>query len=82
MKRNLSKLTVGDFFQIRYWAYHPDRRLYCPFECHPKSCQKCRDIFPKLDVSDACPCDVSSVKYVTKVARQVIKDWEESDGND
>jgi hypothetical protein len=76
MKRDLSKLTGVDIDRIRYWMYHPERKMRCPFEGHLKSYQKCRDIFPKLDTTDACPCDVSSVKYVTKVARQIIKDWE------
>jgi len=79
MKRNLSNLTSEDIYQIILWVRYSEHRLVCPFGGdveHPYPCQKCRDIFPKLDTIDDCPCDISSVEYVTRVAKKIVREWE------
>jgi len=45
------------------------------------NCDVCKSIFPKLPRIDdstlfKCPCIAYGVRYVTKVVKQVIKDWE------
>jgi hypothetical protein len=75
MKRDLSQLTHKHIDAIKHWLKLSIRDEQCPFyHCVP-SCMACDGIFPH-GVNSICPCHQYSVKYVAKVARQVIKQWE------
>ena len=85
MKRDLSVITDEVKELIRKWIDKKDDRA-CPFDFDLQLCSICKNIFPKLpkytpylyfhrhhDWSFVCPCDAFSVKYVIKVAEEIIK---------
>lgn len=86
MKRDLSWINGNNIKNIVSWlSYHPSgkKKDLCPIS----RCEICKAIFPKIPTTEgddgcgACPCDAYGVSYVTRVAKQIIKEWE-NNGND
>jgi len=80
MKRDLSKLKKRDIIGIKKWLRSKYKSSFCPFGCGGTICvhhEKCEAVFPSLEGLDAlCPCHIFNCSYVTKVAKQVVKEWE------
>ena len=84
MKRDLRQLTPGYAAKIKVWLESDTPELNCPFVAMKRRQQVCHGIFPKLgyrhvsttlDICPlACPCRVYGLKYVRRIARQVIKE--------
>jgi len=82
MKRNLSGINKNNIKNIIRWVNlsSPDEQeKICPISV----CKTCKEIFPKLPEAEGgpgfafvCPCTVYKISYVTKVAKQIIKEWE------
>lgn len=77
MKRDLSNVTEDHVWSLKKWVESEDKD-YCPFLGNGLICWDdiCYQVFPKLIKikMGACPCTKSGVKYVVKVARQIIKE--------
>ena len=76
MKRNLSVLRKPDIRAIKKWlkSNRGERLGWCPFGW---KCDRCLAIFPSLPDFGSltlCPCGRFDIKYVTKVARQIVND--------
>lgn len=73
MKRNLSNVTGDHIRRLKKWVEAKDKDN-CPFLDNGLTCEEdiCYQVFPGLVKEGDCPCDKSGVKYVTRVARQII----------
>jgi hypothetical protein len=83
MRRNIDILNEAHIRQIKLWLsfYGESQDDLCPWE-HPcrASIFLCEAIFPRMGkaiIYDPCPCDSFGAAYVKRVARKVVKDWEE-----
>jgi hypothetical protein len=76
MKRDFSRLTQKHIDGIKQWLLKSDKNNSCPFYGWYPTCRICHDLFPNGPDRVLCPCDQYSTKYIAKVARQVIKQWE------
>ena len=74
MKRNLSNVTRDHVKRLKGWLEAEDKD-YCPFRDNGRTCLEdiCWEVFPFLDDQGLCPCTRSGFKYVTSVAREIIK---------
>lgn len=80
MKRDLSRINENNIKNIIRWvnlSSFDNKENICPCS----SCETCRKIFPKLPKSGICPCNAYGVKYITRVAKRIIKEWNDN-GND
>jgi len=78
MKRDLSNLTEAHIKGIRRWLDSHYKWRFCPFHWEwEKHCERitCRAIFPKLP-KYLCPCNQYSLSYVTRIAKEIVKEWE------
>lgn len=74
MKLDLSRINEDNIKNITGWvnlSSFDNKENICPWI----SCKTCRTIFPKLPKSGICPCKAYGVSYVTRVAKQIIKEW-------
>jgi hypothetical protein len=87
-KRNLTNLTERDLRGINRWLQMDKEKggNHCPFH---RDCSKCADIFPCYKDTQEyslklCPCGLYPIQYVTRVARQILreKEKEKKDEND
>jgi len=74
MKRNFSNLTKTDIWNVKRWLKDPRGDSTCPFIVCPN---RCNEIFPTLHkelfLSDPCPCTKFGIRYVVKVAREIVR---------
>lgn len=86
MKRNLKNLKPKHYEAIKKWLETSEEDHKCPwffihknYECS-QIYHLCKDIFPKSknyrDEILICPCVQFSYKYVRRVAKEVIKNYE------
>jgi len=79
MKRDLLHLQPWHIEGIQLWLENANKRRVCPFKIPARinDCDRCHEIFPSNPrVKYLCPCQLFSLSYVKRVARQVIKQWE------
>ena len=88
MKR--TRATINEVKYIEAWLKNPDKSG-CPFQTlilqimvGERWCEICFGYFPALrerayDVICWCPCSVYGIRYVTKVAKQLVKEAYEKD---
>ena len=70
MKR--AKATLTEQYKIIEWLdFHRDKQLNnCPFITCFRETPSCKKFFPKM--KEGCPCEQFPLKYVRKVAKQLI----------
>ena len=77
MKRDLSKITEAHIKGIREWLDSGIKPFYCPFRIATPGCAVCKGIFPKFDqFKHYHPCRQYSISYVTRIAKEIVKEWE------
>lgn len=82
MKRDIGVLNEYRMQGIKEWLELDSQlsRQRCPFimglSCNRTTCQP---LFPFKD-KPKCPCECYDIKYVRRVAKQLIKAWEKKHG--
>ena len=82
-KRNPAILTKKDWKKVELWLKRTPgtKRMTCPWgSYYEQQSEKCAALFPKIvpepgeyyTCQHSCPCHSYSMKYVTRIAKQLL----------
>jgi len=79
---DVSFLTKKDIENIEWWFTY---KKECPWgDSAPNTgtvgCSECESLFPDMPGGD-CPCPYFGKEEVTRIAKQIVKQWREENGS-